>query len=80
MKRLLLAVCLTVMMVFAAASGAQAIAVTELTELTYDITSDHMDGTGGAGTPSRVPEASALVLLGTGLVGLVVWRRKKRFE
>jgi hypothetical protein len=27
-----------------------------------------------------VPEASALVLLSTGLVGLVMWRRKKRFE
>lgn len=73
MKRLLLAVCLTVMMMFAAASGAQA-------DVVYDITSDHMDGTGGAGTPSRVPEASAMLLLGSGLVGLVVWRRKNRFK
>jgi hypothetical protein len=28
----------------------------------------------------QFPEASALVLFSTGLVGLVVWRRKKRFE
>jgi PEP-CTERM motif len=30
--------------------------------------------------PSTVPEASAMLLLGTGLVGLVVWRRKNRFK
>ena len=30
--------------------------------------------------PPSVPEASALTLLSTGLVGLVMWRRKKRFE
>ena len=30
--------------------------------------------------PSTVPEASAMLLLGSGLVGLVVWRRKNRFK
>lgn len=30
--------------------------------------------------PPHVPEASALVLFSSGLVGLVVWRRKKRFQ
>jgi hypothetical protein len=42
-------------------------------------------GSGVSGFPRlsqefQVPEASALLLLGTGLVGLVSWRRKKRFE
>jgi hypothetical protein len=36
--------------------------------------------TGRLSETFSVPEASALLLLGTGLVGLVSWRRKKRFE
>ena len=42
-------------------------------------------GTGVNGFPRlsqtfSVPEASSLMLLSSGLVGLVLWRRKKRFE
>jgi hypothetical protein len=36
--------------------------------------------TGRLSETFSVPEASALLLLGAGLVGLVSWRRKKRFE
>ena len=36
--------------------------------------------TGRLSETFSVPEASALMFLSTGLVGLVVWRRKKRFE
>ena len=35
---------------------------------------------GVSGVVAVVPEASALVLFSTGLVGLVVWRRRKRFK
>jgi hypothetical protein len=36
--------------------------------------------TGRLSEEFRVPEASALILFGSGLAGLVVWRRKKRLE
>ena len=35
---------------------------------------------GDSSVVAVVPEASALVLFTTGLVGLVVWRRRKRFK